>query len=225
MHETNFVVTNKEVISVYKQKTTKINYFLHVKRICDIVLSIFALVLLLPVLLIVAIAIKIDSRGPVFFKHKRIGKNGKEIGVYKFRSMVTNAEELLNKLSEEEKKEFEENFKLKDDFRITRVGKFIRKTSIDELPQLINILLGDMSIVGPRPIVEKELEKYGMLKKHFLSVTPGLTGYWACNGRSNTTYDERIEMELYYVNNMSLWLDIKIIFKTAIGVLKGDGAK
>ena len=186
------------------------------KRIVDIILGCIGLVLLSPVFLILAICIKIDSKGPVIFAHKRIGKNGKEFNMYKFRSMYENAEE---------KREWQENFKLENDPRITKVGKFLRKTSLDELPQIVNIIKGDLSIIGPRPIVDEELEKYGENKEKFLSITPGLTGYWQANGRSNTTYEERMQMELYYIDNQSLLLDIKIFFKTIVSVLKKEGAK
>jgi len=196
-----------------------------IKRGFDILVSFVALVLLLPVSLILAVLIKLDSKGPVFFLHKRIGKNGKEIKIYKFRTMVQNAEELLKRFTPEQKKEYEENYKLDNDFRITKIGNILRKTSLDELPQLINILKGDMSIVGPRPLVKDELEKYGENKDKFLSVTPGLTGNWACNGRSNIGYDERIKLELDYIDNCSLMFDIKIILKTAVSVFKKEGAK
>jgi len=196
-----------------------------IKRGFDILVSFVALVLLLPVFLILAVLIKLDSKGPVFFLHKRIGKNGKEIKIYKFRTMVQNAEELLKRFTPEQKKEYEENYKLDNDFRITKIGNILRKTSLDELPQLINILKGDMSIVGPRPLVKDELEKYGENKDKFLSVTPGLTGNWACNGRSNIGYDERIKLELDYIDNCSLMFDIKIILKTAVSVFKKEGAK
>lgn len=199
--------------------------YLFIKRLFDILLSLVALIILSPLFLLVAILIKIDSKGPVFFKHKRIGKNGKIIGVYKFRSMVINAEELLKQFTPEQKKEYEKNFKLDNDPRITKIGNFLRKSSLDELPQLINILIGNMSIVGPRPIVTKELEKYGNQKDKFLSVTPGLTGFWQASGRSDVDYDERIKMELYYIDNCSLWLDIKIILKTFVAVIKKEGAK
>lgn len=195
------------------------------KRIVDIVLGCIGLVLLSPVFLILAICIKIDSKGPVIFAHKRIGKNGKEFNMYKFRSMYENAEEMIENFSEEQKREWQENFKLENDPRITRVGKFLRKTSLDELPQIINIIKGDLSIIGPRPIVDEELEKYGKNKDKFLSITPGLTGYWQANGRSNTTYEERMQMELYYIDNQSLLLDIKIFFKTIVSVIKKEGAK
>lgn len=183
-----------------------------------------ALILLSPLFAIIAIAIKIDSKGPVFFAHKRIGKNGKIIKLYKFRSMVINAEELIKSFTPEQMKEYKENYKLTNDPRITKVGKFLRKTSLDELPQLINIINGDLSIIGPRPVVADELEKYGVNKDKFLSVTPGLTGYWAANGRSNTTYEQRMKMELYYIDNLSLKMDIKVFFKTILSVVKKEGA-
>ena len=142
--------------------------------------------------------IKMDSKGKVFYKHKRIGKNGEYIYLYKFRSMYSDSKERLEEMLKDPviRKEWEENYKLEHDPRITKVGNFLRKTSLDELPQLLNILNGDMSIVGPRPVIDSEIEKYGDLKEYFLSVTPGLTGWWACNGRSCTSYDERKRLEL-----------------------------
>ena len=196
----------------------------YIKRFMDIVLASVGLVVLSPVFLIIAILIKVESKGKVFFKHKRIGKNGKEIYIYKFRTMVENAEDLIKQFTPEQMKEFKENFKLENDPRVTKIGKILRKTSLDELPQLINIIKGDISIIGPRPVISEELEKYGMNKNRFLSVTPGLTGYWAANGRSNTTYEQRMEMELYYVDNMSFKLDLKVFFKTVLSVLKREGA-
>ena len=196
----------------------------YIKRFMDILLASIGLVVLSPVFLIIAILIKTESKGKVFFKHKRIGKDGKEIYIYKFRTMVENAEDLIKKFSPEQMKEFKENFKLENDPRVTKIGKILRKTSLDELPQLINIIKGDISIIGPRPVIEEELEKYGMNKNKFLSVTPGLTGYWAANGRSNTTYEQRMEMELYYVDNISFKLDLKVFFKTVLSVLKREGA-
>lgn len=197
----------------------------YIKRFMDVILATIALVVLSPIFLIIAIAIKIESKGPVFFKHTRIGKNGKIIKLYKFRSMVINAEELIKSFTPEQMREYKENYKLTNDPRITKVGKFLRKTSLDELPQLINIINGDLSIIGPRPVVADELEKYGVNKDKFLSVTPGLTGYWAANGRSNTTYEQRMEMELYYIDNLSLKMDIKVFFKTILSVLKKEGAR
>ena len=217
-------IENREV--VLKEKANiKRNIYTVVKRILDIVLSFVGMILLLPFFLIIAIIIKLDSKGPVFFVHSRIGEKGKPIGIYKFRTMVTNAEELIQKFTPEQKEEFEKYFKLENDPRVTKIGNFLRKTSLDELPQILNILKGELSIIGPRPIVQAELEKYGDNKEKFLSVKPGLTGYWAANGRSDTSYEERIQMELYYVDNMSFWLDIKIFFKTIIAVIKKEGAR
>ena len=166
---------------------------------------------------------KTGSKGTVFFKHKRIGKSGKEMYIYKFRTMVENAEDLIKQFTPEQMEEFKTNFKLENDPRITKIGKFLRKTSLDELPQLLNIIKGDLSIIGPRPVVTEELQKYGVNMENFLSVTPGLTGYWAANGRSTTTYEQRMEMELYYVDNISFKLDLKIFFKTILSVIKRRG--
>ena len=204
----------------------KVYFF--IKRIIDFILSFIGIVLLSPIFLIIIISIKLEDKDPVFYKHMRVGKNGNPLGVYKFRSMTTkykSFDEFYKTLNDEQKKEWDENFKLENDPRITKVGKVLRKTSLDELPQILNILMGEMSIIGPRPIVKDELEKYGTNKDKFLSVLPGLTGYWAANGRSCTTYENRINMELYYVDNCSLLLDIKIFFQTIIAVIKKKGAK
>lgn len=195
-----------------------------VKRVFDIVCSLIGLIVLSPVFIIISILIKTTSEGPVFFAHKRVGKGGKTIKIYKFRSMVTNAEELIKQFTPEQKAEYEKNFKLENDPRVTKVGKFMRKTSLDELPQLINILKGDISIVGPRPVMDVETKIYGNYRNMLLSVKPGLTGFWAANGRSHTTYTRRRAMEIYYVKNRSVLLDLKIIFKTFISVFKRDGA-
>lgn len=207
------------------QNSEKARRYIKVKRILDCILATIALIILSPIYLIIAIAVKIDSKGPVFFKHTRIGKNGKIIKIYKYRTMVANAEELIKKFTPEQMKEYKENFKLENDPRITKVGKFLRKTSLDELPQLLNIIQGDLALIGPRPVVKKELEKYGENAGKFLSVTPGLTGNWAASGRSNTTYEERMEMELWYVDHISFITDVKIFFKTIIAVIKKEGAK
>ncbi len=203
------------------------HFYNFIKRMFDIIVSGISIVLLLPVIIIIALCIKFDSKGPVFYKHKRIGKNGNYIYLYKFRSMYTDSKERLDELLKdpEIRSEWEENFKLANDPRITKMGNFLRKTSLDELPQLLNIINGDMSIVGPRPIIDGEIEKYGDLKDYFLSVTPGLTGWWACNGRSCTSYDDRKRLELYYVDKCCFRLDLKIIWKTFVAVIKKDGAK
>ncbi len=198
-----------------------------IKRTFDFIISGLSLILLSPIFLLIAVLIKFDSKGKVFYKHKRIGKNGEYIYLYKFRSMYSDSKERLEKMLEDPKirKEWEENYKLDNDPRITKIGSILRKTSLDELPQLFNILVGDMSIVGPRPVIDDEIKKYGSNKDKLLSVTPGLTGWWACNGRSCTSYEDRMKLELYYVDHRSILLDIKVIIKTAISVIKRDGAK
>lgn len=198
--------------------------YLKIKRLFDIVMASSALIAFLPIFLLLVLLIRLDSSGAAIFGHKRIGKDGKEIKVYKFRSMVINAQEVLEKFTPEQKREFEKNFKLENDPRITRIGNFLRKTSLDELPQLINIIKGDMSIVGPRPIVKAEIPKYGKYAEKMFSVTPGLTGHWQANGRSDTTYDERVAMDMYYIDNRSFSLDIKIIFQTVVSVITKKGA-
>lgn len=218
----NSIVINSKIKG--SRMTKKKLVYRTIKKITDKVLSVLGLIVLSPVFLILAIIIKLDSKGPVFFKHRRIGKNGKEIYIYKFRTMHPNAEDMIKNFNEEQMKEFRESYKLQDDPRITKIGDILRKTSLDELPQIWNILKGDLSIIGPRPVIEEELKKYGENKEKFLSVTPGLTGYWQANGRSSTTYEERMEMELYYIDNCSLMMDIKIFFKTIISVLKKEGA-
>lgn len=200
-----------------------------VKRLIDILGGVVGTVLLVPITLCVYLARKIlkEDDGPIFYDQLRIGKDGKHFKLYKYRSMVIGADEILKDYlaeNEEARIEFEENQKLKNDPRITKLGKFIRKTSIDEFPQFINILKGDMSLVGPRPIVDREVKLFGDKMKTVHSVRPGLTGYWAANGRSDTSYEERVEMETYYAENFSLLLDIKIILKTIKAVFKKEGA-
>lgn len=199
-------------------------FYLIIKRTIDILGALIGLVLLSPIFLIVAIAIKLDSKGPIIFGHTRKGLHGKDIKVYKFRTMYENSQEIFNNFTKEQKEEFYKNFKLENDPRVTKIGDFLRRTSIDELPQLINILNGSMSIVGPRPIVQKEIDLYGDYANKLFSVVPGLTGYWQANGRSDTTYEERIKMDMYYIDNRGFWLDFKIIIKTFGSVLKGEGA-
>ena len=199
-------------------------FYLIVKRTIDILGALIGLVLLSPIFLIVAIAIKLDSKGPIIFGHTRKGLHGKDIKVYKFRTMYEKSQEIFNNFTKEQKEEFYKNFKLENDPRVTKIGDFLRRTSIDELPQLINILNGSMSIVGPRPIVQKEIDLYGDYANKLFSVVPGLTGYWQANGRSDTTYEERIKMDMYYIDNRGFWLDFKIIIKTFGSVLKGEGA-
>ena len=195
--------------------------YLICKRAIDIIGSLVGLIFLSPLLLIVAIAIKIeDPKGKVFFSQNRCGKDNKEFPMYKFRSMVSNAEELLEELKSQNEMDGPV-FKIKEDPRITKVGKFIRKTSIDELPQLFNILKGDMSIVGPRPAIPHEVAEYNSYQRQRLLVKPGLTCIWQVSGRNTIGFDEWIEMDLEYIEKRNLWMDIKLIFKT-VGVLFGD---
>ena len=162
----------------------------------------------------------------IFYTQKRVGLHGKEIKIYKFRSMVPNADEMLHELLKDEKykKEWDENQKFEDDPRITKIGRVIRRLSIDEIPQVLNVLKGDMSLIGPRPLVEDELEKHGGLKL-YNQIKPGITGWWGCNGRSNIDYQERLELEYYYVKNCSLYLDFLCFVRTVVAVLKRDGSK
>ena len=198
-----------------------------IKRLFDIAVSGSALLCLLPLFILTAILIKCDSPGPVFFGHKRVGLNGKTIKVWKFRTMVSNAEEVLQSLfanNPDLEAEFKKEFKLKDDPRVTTLGNFLRKSSLDELPQLFNVLLGEMSLVGPRPITAAELEKYKPYSYYVLRVPPGITGMWQASGRSNTSYEERVKMDVYYINNWTLWLDIFLLLKTIPAVLARKGA-
>lgn len=199
--------------------------YLFAKRMLDICLAVIGIVICILPMAIIAAMIRLESSGPAIYVHHRIGKNGKPLPLLKFRSMRDNADELIQYFTREQMEEWEQNFKLDDDPRITRIGKFLRRSSLDELPQLFNILMGQLSIVGPRPVVTEELEKYGANKEKFLSVTPGLTGYWQAYARSTCTYEKRMEMELFYVENANFWWDIKIIFATFGAVFRGFGAK
>lgn len=197
------------------------------KRIFDLVVSLVAVIVLSPILLVIALAIRLEDRGPILYRAQRVGRGGKPITVYKFRSMRMNADRLEDMLTPEELEEYKKNFKLEHDPRITKVGAFLRKTSLDELPQLFNILSGTLSLVGPRPVLQEETELYGDKRNLLLSCKPGLTGLWQVSGRSNVTYENgrRQALELQYVSQRSLWLDIKILFWTVGAVVRMDGAK
>ena len=190
------------------------------KRAIDIIGAGSGLLLLSPVIAIVACAVKFTSKGPIFFSQKRVGKNGKIFEMYKFRSMVVNAEELKEKLAHQNEMSGP-MFKMKDDPRVTKVGKFIRKTSLDELPQLWNVLKGDMSLVGPRPSLPKEVKQFENWMYKRLTVKPGLTCYWQVSGRNNIDFEDWMKLDISYVEDRNLWIDIKLIFKT-VGVLFGD---
>lgn len=200
---------------------------LFIKRCIDLGILLLSSPVILPLVVLIAILVKCTSKGKIFYGHKRIGKNGKEITAWKFRSMVMDADKRLKELLENNpdmKREWDEHQKLEHDPRITSIGKFLRKTSLDELPQLFNILLGEMSFVGPRPVTEPEREKYGDTFKYIFSVTPGLSGMWQISGRSSTGYDDRIFLDTFYIQNWSIWLDIWIILQTFIVVVTGKGA-
>lgn len=173
------------------------------------------------------ILIKLDSRGPVFYRQVRIGRFGRKFHVYKFRTMVQNADHILQSYLErnpELRAEWLATHKLKQDPRVTRIGSILRKLSLDELPQLWNIIIGDMSLIGPRPIVDAEVEKYGKCFDLYIQVRPGLTGLWQVSGRNDTTYERRVELDEYYILNRSLKLDLQILWKTVFVVLRKDGA-
>lgn len=195
-----------------------------VKRIFDVFASAIALVLLSPLFLILAIAIKIDDpNGPVFYTQTRVGKNGKTFQIIKFRSMISNADKLLARLKKQNEVEGA-MFKMKNDPRITRVGRFIRKYSLDELPQLINVIGGSMSIVGPRPPLISEVEQYTDYDKQRLMVVPGCTGMWQVGGRNDVDFDEMVRLDLTYIQNRSVWLDLKIMFETVKIMIVPNGA-
>jgi len=190
------------------------------KRLLDISATMFGIILLSPVYIATAIAIKLDSKGPVFFAQNRLGQKGKHFKMYKFRSMVVDAEQLLKEL-ESQNEVSGHMFKMRNDPRITKVGKLIRKTSLDELPQLFNVLKGDMSLVGPRPPLPKEVSEYDKWQDLRLSVRPGITGLWQVSGRNDIGFEEMVSLDLKYIRERSLIYDVKIILKT-VPVLLGD---
>lgn len=214
-----------EKVDVEKKKSLM---FLFIKRAFDIFCALLGIFAMIPITIIVKISYMLagDFKS-IFFVQKRIGKNGKVFYLYKYRTMVPNAEEILKELLKRPKykKEWAENQKFDNDPRITKIGKILRKTSLDELPQMYNVLYGDMSMIGPRPLVKGELDAHEGNHSVYESVRPGISGWWAVNGRSATNYDKRLELEYYYCNNCSLWLDIKCIFLTIKAVICKTGAK
>lgn len=220
----------KEKSIMKKVAAHKVNImYLGIKRLFDIIFSLVGCLFLLPIALVVKISYILHKDfNPIFFSQERIGKNGKLFKFYKFRSMVPNADEVLKNLLESDKdlaEEYKINKKLDNDPRITKMGQLLRKTSLDELPQLFNVLKGDMSLIGNRPYLPREKDDMKYYYKSIVKTKPGLTGYWQVNGRSNTTFKERLKLEKYYSNNCSLWLDIKIFFKTFVVVLLHKGSK
>ncbi|MCC3411873.1 MAG: sugar transferase [Microcoleus sp. PH2017_29_MFU_D_A] len=199
------------------------------KRLFDILFSLSVLILFAPVYLLLALSIALSSSGPIFYVQERVGKNRKMFYCLKFRTMVENADDILLEIMEKSphlRQEFEDNFKLKQDPRITWIGRFLRMTSLDEFPQFWNVLKGDMSVVGPRPLVEEELPRYGRHINKILTIRPGITGLWQVSGRNDIPYPRRVQIDLYYANDKNLWMDMWIVFKT-IGVVifpKNNGA-
>ena len=193
------------------------------KRSLDIAVSLTLLIVASPLLLLIATLVKLTSRGPVLFAHRRLGHNGKEFDCLKFRTMMADAEDRL-KNDPELRRQFEEKFKLENDPRITPIGNFLRRTSLDELPQLLHVLRGEMSLVGPRPIVQKELPKYSIYATKLLTVKPGLSGLWQVCGRSHTTYPQRVMMDMHYIDHRCFSLDLQLLLLTATAVIRKSGA-
>ena len=221
----SFFDTKIMILHIKNNLTVKSNQI--IKRIFDIIATICGGLLISPFLLFIAVWVYYDSPGPVIFKHRRVGKNGKEFDCYKFRSMCVNSEEVLEHLLATDpsaREEWNKEFKLKNDPRITKSGAFLRKTSLDELPQLVNVLKGEMSLVGPRPIVKEEVVRYGSLIKEYYSVYPGITGMWQTSGRNDIDYPERVQMDSWYVHNWSVWLDMVLLWRTIAVVLNHQGA-
>lgn len=209
--------TNKEK-SVYR----------FIKRLFDFFVALVAIIIISPVLLIISAVVYLGDPGPVVYGQIRIGKDGKPFKIWKFRSMYKNADKMIDQLTDEQRQQYITEFKIDNDPRITPVGNFLRKTSLDELPQLFNVLSNDMSLVGPRPLIESEIQTYYEdTYDTLLSVKPGVTGYWQAYARNNATYQsgKRQQMEMYYINHASIILDIKILFRTVVSVLHKDGAK
>jgi exopolysaccharide biosynthesis polyprenyl glycosylphosphotransferase len=209
------------LVGVNKVRLTGVDIFL--KFVMDYVMAITAMIVLVPFMVIISLAIKLDSPGPILHRRRVMGVNGRQFDALKFRTMYINGEEIL-KSYPDLKTELARSYKLKDDPRVTRVGKFLRRFSLDELPQLINILYRDMSVVGPRIIVPEEMDNYSQWSINLLTVKPGLTGLWQVSGRSDVSYEERVRLDMHYIRNWSVWLDLQILWRTLPVVLKGTGA-
>lgn len=218
--EVNTVIEKLDIEPKNLIRKRKSNVYFFLKRTLDILLSLIGLIALSPILLIVILAIKLESKGEAIFSQERVGMNGRVFKMYKFRSMVANAEELKEKLEDNNEMDGP-MFKMKDDPRITKVGKFIRKTSIDEVPQLVNVLKGEMTLVGPRPSLPEEVELFEDWMRERLEVKPGLTCYWQVMGRNTIGFEDWMRLDVKYVRERNTWLDIKLIFKT-FGVFLGD---
>ncbi len=221
----SFIFSHEVMIFRVQQNLAKLSSRI-LKRTFDIIGSISIIVILSPLLIYISHKVKKDG-GPAIYGHERVGKDGKSFKCLKFRSMVVNSKQVLEELllsNADAKAEWDATFKLKNDPRITKIGQFLRKTSLDELPQLFNVLKGEMSLVGPRPIITAELERYNDEVEYYLLSKPGMTGLWQVSGRSDVDYDTRVYLDAWYVKNWSMWNDIAILFKTITVVLKKDGA-
>ena len=192
------------------------------KRAMDVVLAVFLIILILPTVIVLSLLIKLHDGGPVFYRRRVVGQKG-EFDAFKFRTMRTDGNKILE-ANPELAKQFEKNFKLDNDPRVTKVGRVLRKLSLDELPQLLNVLKGDMSLIGPRMITTPELQKYGEFQDLLLTVKPGMSGYWQVNGRQCVDYEKRVEMDMYYIRNWGLLLDLQILAQTPIAMISGRGA-
>jgi Undecaprenyl-phosphate galactose phosphotransferase WbaP len=213
------------MVSVNRVRLTGINIVL--KALIDYIGAFVGLVLLSPYFLFIAIIMKLTDPGPIFYRRRVVGVGGKEFDAFKFRTMVVNSKEVLEELLARDPKareEYNKYYKLKDDPRITKIGAFLRKTSVDELPQLVNVLRGEMSIVGPRMITMEEVEKYGKWGLNLHTVKPGITGLWQVTGRSELTYEERVRLDMNYIRNYSIWIDLQIVIQTIPAVLMSKGA-
>lgn len=212
-----------EANTVQSERMTMPRYNRAMKLALDYMLAIPGLLLIAPLFLFLAILVKLDSPGPVFHRRRVLGQNGRVFDAFKFRTMYVNGDEILARYPKL-RQELNRNYKLKCDPRVTRVGYFLRKFSLDELPQLLNVLARDMSLIGPRIIAPDELRNYGQFGTTLMLVMPGLTGLWQVSGRSDTSYDQRVALDMEYITTWSIWLDIKILLRTIPAVLKGDGA-
>lgn len=222
----NTILSSSVVAPMAASHVTKLNpqqAHKTLKAMLDYMIVIPALLLTWPIFLALAILVRLDSPGPIIHRRKVLGRDGRIFYAFKFRTMYINGDEILNQYPHL-KAELNANYKLKCDPRITRIGKLLRKFSLDELPQLFNVLRQEMSIVGPRIIAPNEIVKYGRSGENLLTVQPGLTGLWQVSGRSNTSYDERVALDMNYIQNWSVWMDISILFRTIPAVMKGDGA-
>ena len=212
---------NVPLLSLDRVRLTGMSALL--KAVLDYALALAGLIVLSPLLLLVTLLIKLDSPGPVIYRRRVVGLGGRSFDAYKFRTMVTDADALLTR-DAELKRRFDSQFKLKEDPRVTRFGRILRRASLDELPQLLNVLRGEMGLVGPRMITQEELARYGKWGTNLLTVKPGITGLWQVSGRSELSYDERVSLDMYYIRNYSIWLDLQLLFRTIPAVVRGHGA-